>query len=213
MLVGCASAEPTDGTTPDEVLPDRAPDEGDPAGNGTTGGTGPSTPPAPPGTSPGTTPPPSTPPAVPGTGFATDAANVLRNATGVCGQAADGGVLRTAACSGADPQKFTVYQMPDNGYELCLRETLKKTTSGSGDEEYHATCLSKVGEAGVRFADIVLSKKVGSAFEGQAGHILPEANDLFGWKDSPRKLTKDSGGTVVLGNKSGNADQRWTFSM
>lgn len=183
------NAEPESNSESEEQNTPAAPDAG-PA------------PAAPPETPP-PPPPPGTPPA--DAGFTLLGMGPLKNATGVCAQASQD-VLRTAPCAADPSQTFAVYQMPDGGYELCIGDSMKV----SGDE-IHATCLARNGDVGLKFANVVLSKKDATGFTAASGHVLMESDDLLGWQDSARKLTKDSAGVVVLGKKSGNPDQKWTF--
>lgn len=155
-------------------------------------------------------PEPGVPPAA--AGFTLEMKATLTNAMGLCAQA-DKDILRTADCTGDESQKFAIYKMPDNAYELCFKDALTAANAGTATEEYRSTCLQQTNETTVRFAETVLSKKVGDSFQGQGGHILAEPEDILGWKDSARKLTRDSAGVVVLGKLSRNPDQKWKIGQ
>lgn len=132
--------------------------------------------------------------------------------------------LGTQTCSSSSSQLFDVFQSPVDGrYFMCVPDSLVKgTLAGECDPfggcdpsypAYIARCLvrsSTSSNLALYNTGISLSFDGGKTYKAQAGLISNETGGILGYVNSPRKLTKDSGGKIVLGNFSGNSDQRWT---
>lgn len=133
--------------------------------------------------------------------------------------------LSTQTCSTSAAQLFDAYQSPVDGrYFMCVPDSLVKGTVGGGCDPfggcdpvypgYLAKCLEQSSNSNsLALYDTALSnsKDGGKTYQALPGKISNEGNGILGYVASSKKLTKNSGGVIVLGNYSGNPDQKWTI--
>lgn len=144
----------------------------------------------------------------------------FQNGSGTC-MRRNGAYVTTAACSStAADQRFAVYRAPDGLYNICVPDSLRQTANWNDFfswNEYTATCIERRGyEVGTNTSDlrfysyVPLSTQWNGVYTATPGRIRDEGNGILGFYSSSRKLTRNSGGVVVLGAYNGGAAQKWT---